>query len=736
MIRLRHHSKIPPDNKWTEMPTPPWEEIEKASSQGFNIGVRLGSHSELINDDFESEGYVAVFDVDVKGSEPRHREEAYAALYRLHPQLKDGPHTVSGRGNGSAHFFCTTEKPVRGNELRAESKEIVPAKMPSVEPSKRDLDRFTPAEIAEGYRLRPAWDIKLMSEGRQVVLPGSVHPDTLQHYTVGIPITDKPLPHIRVSVAQGAVSSRAGVPRATPQPVRFTDATPEGMGLRPDQVAAIRDGTGVTDRSGSVFALTMAMKQRRVSEADILSIFTDKKNFLGHMAYDHAKTSDRQKAAQWLFKYTLPRARQQTVESAFAHEVQELPADGVTPGPNAPAKEWHKLLERQRDGKPRATFKNLSLILKNEVDPKLLKRDLFQNQDVFTVATPWGHDHGSKRSDADALKIKPWLIEHFGIEAALSMMEETLSSIALENSFHPVKDYLDKLQWDGVERMANAFRTYLRANMPEPYLSSVSKKFFLALIARIYQPGGKFDHLPVLEGKQGIGKSSFGRIVVGDKWFMDGLPDLADKDAALNLQGIWLCEMSELSSLYRAQLEVAKAFITRQTDKVRPPYGRHRVDYPRSNIFYGTTNDRDYLVDPTGNRRFWPVEVTGCDFKALARDREQLLAEAHWCYLTEMEPLYLEGKALKQAEAIQESRRVEDVGDAMRAKLMAWVETPPESRTGRIDLLKGFQIDELFDVGPFFGMDKNRRAAGVALKRAGFTRRHTRNGNLWTRGRA
>jgi predicted P-loop ATPase len=271
--------------------------------------------------------------------------------------------------------------------------------------------------------------------------------------------------------------------------------------------------------------------------------------------------------------------------------------------------------------------------------------------------------------------------------------------------------------------------------MPEPYLSAVTRKFFLALIARIYQPGIKFDHVVIFEGKQGIGKSTFSSILVGEKWFLDGLPNLHDKDSALNLQGIWLVEMGELSALQRSELESAKAFITRQVDKVRPPYGRRREDFPRSCIFTGTTNDREYLMDPTGGRRFWNVLVHGCDFDALHKDRLQLLAEAKFLYDFCFEPLYLSGREKLQAVKIQESRRVQDEGDEMEAAFIDWLNTPTEERLGPAIDLEKVRLSDLFE-GPWAKLKlpmtmANRKAAGRVLRKMGYERAHSRNGKFW-----
>lgn len=776
LLWIKPRSKAPVNTGWTKQPRTDFDTFKKSYRKGFNVGVRLGEVSRL-----EDGGYLAVIDLDVKGTRPEHQSQAKEKLYELFPAAKTAPCVVSGRGNGSAHYYVSLDSPLRGNERKSQSREIVKVLMPSVEPSRKEKEQLTPEELTRGIRLRPAWEISLLCEGRQVVLPGSVHPDSGRRYAwaEGADLDTLALPRIEAKKAESMVatiddaflsSQSTRSEGHAPARIQLSTVDVENLGLRPDQVAQIVHGVGVTDRSASIFALTMAMLQRRVSEADILSVFTDRRYYLGQTAFDHAKTTDRIRAARWLQKYTLPRAKAQVNASAFAHEVKEedsdewVDEDDATPakaaeevppvrlnavkeiGGNgaeayAHAADWKFELDLQAapggKGAPpiiRPSFKNLQLILTNDIGPDFLRFDDFAGREFWAYDVPWGPKEGDQRSAGtqDEIKLKSWLIEVWGVEASINLITETLAWVSGQNHFHPVKDYLESLEWDGVPRIDDAFKRYLGAKMPKAYLRAVSRKFFLALIARIYEPGCKFDHLPVLEGKQGIGKSTFGRILVGDKWFMDGLPDLSDKDAALNLQGIWLCEMSELSSLYRSQLEVAKAFITRQVDKVRPPYGARRVELPRSTVFVGTTNDRDYLVDSTGNRRFWPVLISGCDFEALIRDREQLLAEAHWCYLTEMEPLFLQGEAKKLAEVIQESRRVEDDSDAMATKFREWLALKPKDRA--IKDITRLTLHELFSSGPFVSFQPTqlaRKQAGAILRRAGYRKISTRKEKVW-----
>jgi len=194
-----------------------------------------------------------------------------------------------------------------------------------------------------------------------------------------------------------------------------------------------------------------------------------------------------------------------------------------------------------------------------------------------------------------------------------------------------------------------------------------------------------------LEGRQGLGKSRAAATLAGENWFTDGLPrDLGDKDAAIHLQGRWIIELAELSQLRRNEIETVKSFISRQTDKFRPPFGRVEVEVPRQCVFIGTTNEAEYLVDVTGNRRFWPVRCGQIDLTALARDRDQLWAEALHRY-QQGESWHIEDTEIQQQLAEEVARRtVSDPWLPHVAEVLAQVqeETTPGEVLQRLADLK------------------------------------------------
>jgi hypothetical protein len=231
--------------------------------------------------------------------------------------------------------------------------------------------------------------------------------------------------------------------------------------------------------------------------------------------------------------------------------------------------------------------------------------------------------------DTEAVR---WM-ECRGVMVRPDVVRRVIDAAARQNSYHPVREYHQALPaWDGRARIGTWLLDYCHVASsdadPNHYAMAVGEKILIAAIARIWEPGCKQDHLLVLGGPQGIGKSTVVRILAGE-WFTDQISDPGSKDASMQLRGAWLIELSELGALSRTEMERTKAFITQQAERFRLPYGHRVVQMPRQCVFIGTTNSETWLKDETGGRRFWPVWCGGpIDLAGLRRDRDQLWSEA------------------------------------------------------------------------------------------------------------
>jgi predicted P-loop ATPase len=223
----------------------------------------------------------------------------------------------------------------------------------------------------------------------------------------------------------------------------------------------------------------------------------------------------------------------------------------------------------------------------------------------------------------------------------LDLIARVAEGIAEDNEFSPPAERIKKVKWDGVKRLDRFLIDYCNAEFrgetdeekadSQIYIEAVTRRFFLSVVARVFKPGCKVDTMLVLEGIQGAQKSALLRLLaIQPEWFSDNLPhDLASKEAREHLPGNLIIEMAELNQFKSSEVETVKSFLSAQHDKYRPSYGRYTIDWPRQNVFVGTTNHKEYLKDPTGNRRFWPVAVSNIKLKEVEPIVLQLYAEAY-----------------------------------------------------------------------------------------------------------
>src|SRR5262245_4660408 len=265
----------------------------------------------------------------------------------------------------------------------------------------------------------------------------------------------------------------------------------------------------------------------------------------------------------------------------------------------------------------------------NQANAVTALQGLFPNRfafDEMLQAAVLG-DEGRIIRDADISHLQNRL-QHAGFtRIGWDTVHRAVEVVSMRNRFHPVRNYLGSLRWDGTDRLISFLPIYFGA-ADGPYERAIGRMFLISMVARVMQPGCKADHLLVVEGPQGALKST-ACLILGGSWFSDHLPEITSgKDASQHLRGKWLIEVSEMHAMGPAEATQLKSFITRQAERFRPSYGRFEVIEPRQCVFIGTTNKGTYLRDETGGRRFWPVKAGAINLAALAQDRDQLFAEA------------------------------------------------------------------------------------------------------------
>jgi putative DNA primase/helicase len=362
-------------------------------------------------------------------------------------------------------------------------------------------------------------------------------------------------------------------------------------------------------------------------------------------------------------------------------ERYENAVESFTGTPMVPAEEetanWISLLAvSATTGAPAKTVDNVLIIL--EHDPRLkgkLAFDEFANRGLALGALPWDSRTGRRQwTDTDDAGLRHYVEKVYGITGKERLLDAT-ALCAFKRRINDVQQYLTSLSWDGVKRLDTLLIDYLGAK-DNLYTHAVMRKSLAAAVARAMEPGTKYDYMPILTGPQGIGKSTFLRFL-GLRWYSDSLSTFEGKEAREMVQGTWINEIGELNGMSRSEITAVKQFLSQQEDIYREPYGRRTNSYPRRCVFFGTTNDSEFLRDRTGNRRFWPVDVgkqPPCKsvFRDLQAEVMQIWAEAFIAWQLG-EPLYLSGEAEHIAMQEQETHRESNAKEGL---IRAFVERP------------------------------------------------------------
>lgn len=350
--------------------------------------------------------------------------------------------------------------------------------------------------------------------------------------------------------------------------------------------------------------------------------------------------------AQWDF---LLRAQQRKAEIK-----RSLAEDG---------NKWLAGLRYNQNGTLSGDPSNIALILQNDEHWKgVIAFNEFAGRIEKLKLPPYPQATVGEWCDIDTNQSEIWFIREYGLAPKSDSLNRAISVIANENQFHPVRDYLNGLQWDGVMRLSRWMSTYLGVALTD-YSMLVAVKWMVGAVARIFEPGCKNDNVLILEGLQGIGKSQLLKVLaVNPEWFSDTSFKLGDREAFLSIRGKWIIEMGELDSFNKAENTAAKLFFSGSEDHYRNPYDRYPRTVKRQCVFAGTTNEEAYLRDPTGNRRYWPNKCAGVDLDGLREVLDQLWAEAVSEYragtvhyvLNDERPLFTEQQSVRVEQDVWE----------------------------------------------------------------------------------
>ena len=323
------------------------------------------------------------------------------------------------------------------------------------------------------------------------------------------------------------------------------------------------------------------------------------------------------------------------------------------------------------------------------------------------------------------------LQREYSFKPAWDDFRRVIRSAARRESYHPVRDYLSSLEWDGTDRIDEWLIGYAGAK-DTAYHRAIGRIVLIAAVRRVRRPGAKFDEVVVLESREGMGKSTALRILAGDKWFSDSAPFNAEpRETIEQLRGRWIIECADLAGVRKAEVEHVKAFLSRSVDTARLAYERETTRFPRQCVFIGSTNDQHYLPSTTGNRRFWPVPITCFDLEALARDRDQLWAEAAY-WEAQNESIRLPKELWADAAVQQKEREEIDSWDDVIAD---WLATQSRDscnllnrnyRTRIIDVARGALGVEVSKLEA-----RTEKRISKCLKRAGWEPTRSHGQRLW-----
>jgi putative DNA primase/helicase len=507
---------------------------------------------------------------------------------------------------------------------------------------------------------------------------------------------------------------------------RFNDEKVGNTGMKYAHRAA--DASGAANGAASVVRPLFIMSEHKGTDFNDLHCYEGMKFVVEQLreALDFGKNARASAAAKDAAESNVVPLR--PVDQQTNNIATPEPAEGDKASAEV---HWEIDLARTEKGAIKPTVSNIAIILAKS--PKwegVIARNKFTESVMKLRAPPYEGGAAGEWRDMDDICTRMWLERTYGFTARKDDIVDAVLERAERSSFHPVHDYFSGLVWDGKERLPELFPAYF-GSRDLPYLRLVSQKFMVSAVARVFKPGCKVDSVLILEGRQGLKKSSAVR-ALADPWFTDTPLKFNDKETYLLLQGQLVIELAELDSFSRAESSAAKLFFSMTESFYRPWYARRPVRVPRQCVFVGTVNNDNYLKDDTGNRRYWPVKCEFICLDEIKRDRDQLWAEAVHLYNQGFK-WYVEEHDRHLFEEEQSQRYVED---AYTSLIRDWVVKDETKLLVDGPAFKGFETSDILrdaiklDVGRWTRAEQQR--IGHCLRELGFVRkRSSKFGRPW-----
>lgn len=710
VIPVRKRDKAPTQSEWSELPTLTPIQVADQAPKWHNYGIRPGEWSKLLNGD-----YLIAIDLDIKSADAE--EEALAQLHKLIPEINEFVEVKSGNQLGlSRHFIGSTNKPLRSRRMWRHPEKV---------------------KWVDG-KIKDKAQIDIIGTGKQFVGPGSIHPDGYA-YELADPADFYGM------LDDWYAGTRSHFITASAFDADVRDGSDRGSGKRHagkiESFSDIVDHGTVELSDDGILEVLRNLPEERIEDyqlwVELLMAlqhqFADDPEYGLELAHWVSKRSDKYDAealdekwdtikddkgmASITFRTLIKEAndiRRDKAADEALDGVEDEEADEEQKQADKKAA-WRKQLQVDNNGAFKSTLPNIVLILKN--DPRTRGRfafNSFTNRLVFRKSFGELPDEGVIKC-TDKLNGTLWLdihdkkIRHFlesrrkdngwGLKIADRDLVDAIGFIADQNAFHPVREYLDRLEWDGVPRMHRLFIDYFGAP-DNAYTREAAKNFALGSVARIYEPGHKFDFVPIFEGLQGKRKTTFIETLAVDAEWSGALnANLKDeKKAVESMAGKWMLEIPELSGFKRTDVQSIKHFISSNKDNARLSYDRRAQDFLRQCVFMGTTNESKYLLDESGNRRFWPIptNVNSIDIERLIDERDLIWAEAVRGYnklrakypvsVMRYLPLYIKDpEALAIAQAEQADRMEDSTAEAWAQDFETWLNTPINHEFDNLD---------------------------------------------------